>query len=126
VRLPTLAEVIACNEAVREPGEASSTADDDDLDRVGAALDRAREPSELVDVAAALAFELAAAQGFYEGNKRTAIVIARWFIRENTGLDPGALIPAEDRDLGDLLIAAARGENSRDAIRRLLRNRAGS
>jgi hypothetical protein len=47
---------------------------------------------------AALAFELTSAQGFHEGNKRTAALIARWFIRTNTRLDPDQIIePDESR-----------------------------
>lgn len=72
MRLPSLEEVIACNEAVREADEVSPSADDDDLDRVARALDRARVESDPVDVAAALAFELTSAQRFHEGHKRTA------------------------------------------------------
>lgn len=124
MRFPTLDEIIACNEAVREPDEASPSADDDDLDRVARALERAKTETEPVEAAAALAFEIAHAQGFYEGNKRTAALIARWFIATNTTLDPDVLIPPDDHELGDLLIAAARGEQTDDAMRALLRRRA--
>ena len=124
MRFPTLEEVIACNEAVREPDEASPSADDDDLDRVARALERAKTETDPVETAAALAFEIAYAQGFYEGNKRTAALIARWFIATNTTLDPDVLIPPDDHELGDLLIAAARGEQTDNAIRVLLRRRA--
>lgn len=122
--VPDLEEIIACNEAVREPDEASPSADDDDLDRVARALERARTETEPVEAAAALAFEIAYAQGFFEGNKRTAVLIARWFIATNTALDPDVVIPRDDHELGDLLIAAARGEQTDDAMRDLLRRRA--
>ena len=124
MKFPTLDEIIACNEAVREPDEASPSADDDDLDRVARALERAKTETDPVEAAAALAFEIAYAQGFYEGNKRTAILIARWFIATNTTLDPDVLIPPDDHEFGDLLIAAARGEQTDDAIRGLLLRRA--
>jgi len=124
VRFPTLDEIIACNEAVREPDEASPSAEDDDLDRVARALERASTEHDPIEAAAALAFEIAYAQGFYEGNKRTAALIARWFIAANTAFDPDTLIPPDDHELGDLLIAAARGEQTDDAIRVLLRSRA--
>ncbi|MGQ0805707.1 MAG: Fic family protein [Actinomycetota bacterium] len=76
MRSPSLDQVIACNEAVRGPDELSPSADDDDLERVARALDRARIASDPIDAAAAIAFELTRAQGFHEGNKRTAALIA--------------------------------------------------
>jgi hypothetical protein len=50
-------------------------------------------------------------------------VIARWFLRENTELDPAAIILADDRELGDLLVKAVRGEDVFEAIRDLLQAR---
>jgi hypothetical protein len=108
VRFPTLDEVIACNEAVRAPDEASPGADDDDLDRVAEALEQAAYEHDPIDAAAALASKIAYAQGFYEGNKRTAVLIARWFIATNTDVDPDQLVRPDDHELGDLMIAAAR------------------
>ena len=124
MRFPTLDEVIACNEAVRTPDEASPSADDDDLDLVSRAIERAQSEPDPVDAAAALLYEIAAAQAFFEGNKRTAAVIARWFIRTNTEFDPDSLIRPDDPTLGSLLIATARGERNQDAIETLLRERA--
>jgi hypothetical protein len=124
VRFPSVEEVIACNEAVRTPDEVSPTPEDDDIERVARALDRARATSDPIDVAAALAFELTSAQGFHEGNKRTAALIARWFIRTNTRLDPDQIIEPDDPEFGDLLIAAARGEDVRVEIRGLFHDRA--
>ena len=120
---PTLDEAVACNEAVREPAEVSQTPDDADLDRVERALVRAQIQKDAIDAAASLAHELTAAQGFYEGNKRTALLWSAGFIAENTDRDPDALIPPDDRRLGDLLIAAARGERVGDEIRALLTER---
>ena len=63
-----------------------------------------------VAAAAALLYEIvAAAQGFFEGNKRTAVIIARWFIRQNMDIDPDALIQPDDRELGALLVRTAGG-----------------
>jgi len=126
VRFPTLDEAIACNEAVREPSEVSPSANDDDLEQVARALERARAETDPVDAAAALAFELATAQGFYEGNKRTAVLLARWFITINTAIDPDRLIPPDDQVLGNLLISAARGDPVGTHVRTLLRRRAGT
>jgi prophage maintenance system killer protein len=74
LRFPTLDEVIACNELVREPDELSHTAEDDDLDLVAAALDRARQVPDVIEAAAVLVHGIAAAQGFFEGSKRTAVL----------------------------------------------------
>lgn len=124
MRFPSLEEVIACNEAVREPDEISLNADDDDLDRVARALDRARVASDPLDVAAALDFELTSAQAFHEGNKRTAALIARWFIGANTDIDADRIIKPDDHEFGDLLIAAARGDDVGAEIRSLFHRRA--
>lgn len=125
MRFPSLDEVIACNEAVREPHEASPSADDDDLDLVSHALERARTETDPVDAAVALLYEIAAAQGFFEDKKRTAVLIARWFIRANTTIDPDRLVGPDDHRLGALLIRTARGDRNRGVILALLRERAG-
>ena len=57
---------------------------------------------------------------------RRGTLFARWFLCSNTEDDPDTIIPPDDRELGDLLIAAARGENSEQAIRILFRTRAGT
>jgi prophage maintenance system killer protein len=120
VRFLTLEQVIACNEAVRGPDESSPTAEDDDLDRVDRALMQAQAKTDPIDAAAALAYEVTAAQGFYEANKRTGSLLARWFLGVNTSLDVDRVIPSDDRELADLLIAAARGEQVEEAIGTLL------
>ena len=125
MRFPTLDEVIACNEAARGPGEASPSAQDDDLDRVDRALARAQAKMDPIDAAAALAYEITAAQGFYEANKRTGFLLARWFLQVNTSLDVESVIPPDDHELADLLIAAARGEHVGEAIETLLHSRIG-
>jgi prophage maintenance system killer protein len=123
VRFPTLEEVIACNEAVRGPDEVSPSADDDDLQLVQQALERVQAETDPVDAAAALLYEIVSTQGFFEGNKRTAAIIARWFIRENTAIDPDELIRPDDRQLGPLLVRTAGGDRNETAIRALLRER---
>jgi hypothetical protein len=70
--------------------------------------------------------QLVVAQGFFEGNKRTAVIIARWFIRENTDIDPDELIRPDDRELGGLLVRTARGERIEAEIRALLHRRIGT
>jgi hypothetical protein len=108
----------------REPDEASPSADDDDLDLVANAIERARAVADPVDAAATLAYEIAGAQGFYEGNKRTAVLIARWFLMANTDWNADQLIRPDDRELGDLLIGAARGDDVANEIVALIRSRA--
>jgi len=124
LRFPTLDEVIACNELVREPDEVSPSAEDDDLDLVAEALNTARAIADPVDAAGVLAFGIAAAQGFYEGNKHTAVLIARWFLSVNTERDPDDLIQPSDRELGTLLVRAARGDTVHEEVMALLRSRA--
>ena len=75
-------------------------------------------------MAGSILYEITAAQGFYEGNKRTAVLLARWFIVTNMSIDPDALIPPDDERLGDLLIATARGDDTYRAVRELLIKRA--
>ena len=124
MRFPTLDEVIACNELVREPDEFSPSADDDDLALVEGALHSAREVGDAIDAAAVLVYELVAAQGFFDGNKRTAVLIGRWFLSVNTDRDPDVLIRPDDRELGELLVRAARGDDVEEELVTLLRNRA--
>lgn len=55
-----------------------------------------------------LAYRVARAQGFGEGNKRTALLLARWLLDRN-GKDGLRFLPAADREVADLLVAAAGG-----------------
>ena len=124
--LPTLADAIAVNEALREDDELPEfEADADELDRVEAALSRVREAGkDPIDVAAALLFCIAVEQGFHEGNKRTAYVLARDYLLDANPDDADRLLPEEyDADVCDQLVAAARGDNVKDAIAELLRSR---
>lgn len=111
MRFPTLDKISGCNELVREPSELSPSAEDDDLDLVAAALERARVVTDAVDATAVLVYEIAAAQDFFEGNKRTAVLIGRWFLDMNTDRDPDDLIRPDDRELGAILLRAARGDD---------------
>ncbi len=106
MRLPTFDLAIAINEAVRESDEWFD--EPDDLERLAIALRSVEDVSDPVAAAARLAFRVAAAQAFAEGNKRTALLLARWILDHN-GVDGSKLIPSYDEDLGDLLVKAARG-----------------
>jgi prophage maintenance system killer protein len=43
-----------------------------------------------------------------EGNKRTALLLARWIL-DNNGLDGSQIIDPDDRELADMLVQAASG-----------------
>ncbi len=63
------------------------------------------------------------AQAFGEGNKRTALLLARWVLDHN-GQDGAMLLPPDDRQLANLLIQAAAGANVEADIVSLLTDRA--
>jgi len=55
-----------------------------------------------------MAYRVAPAQGFVEGNKRTALLLARWVLDHN-GVDGSQILPSDDLVLADLLVQAAAG-----------------
>ena len=94
----------------------------DELDRPAkalAAVDHVEDPVTAVGV---LAFRITRAQPFGEGNKRTALLLARWVLDRN-GVDGSAVIPSNDRDLADLLVKAASGLDVESQIVDLLVSR---
>jgi prophage maintenance system killer protein len=101
---PSRGTATAFNRAVRDRDEWF----DDDLNRVQRALAAIDGIDDPVDAAAVLAYRLARAQGFAEGNKRTALLMSKWLLDHN-GVDDGRLIPPDDYQLADLLIKAASG-----------------
>jgi prophage maintenance system killer protein len=105
---------------VRAGGEQFEEADD--LDRVQHALSSVQNVSDPVEVAALLANRVTRAQGFAEGNKRTALLLARWVLDRN-GFDGSKLIPADDRELAGLLVNAASGMHVEREIVALFRER---
>ena len=78
----------------------------DDLDRVQRAVDSIADLEDVVESAAALAYRVTHAQGFGEGNKRTALALAKWLLDRN-GENGSQLLPTDDRVVADLLVAAA-------------------
>ena len=80
---------VAFYRAVREHDEWFD--EPDDLDRV----ERALSSIDSVDAAAILAYRLTRAQGFTEGNKRTALLLARWLLDRNR-INGAVIIPPED------------------------------
>lgn len=73
---PSLDLAMEINRSVRAGGEQFEKADD--LDQVQHALTSVQNVSDPVEVAALLANRVTRAQGFAEGNKRTALLLARW------------------------------------------------
>ncbi len=74
------------------------------------------------DRAAVLAYRVTRARGFTEGNKRTALLLARWLLDRNV-IDGSRLIPPDDRVLADLLVGAASRFDVEGAVVDLLRSR---
>ena len=68
-------------------------------------IEAVEEPTE---AAAVLASMVTRAQGFAEGNKRTALLLARWVLDHN-GVDGAQILLPSDRDFADLLVQAAAG-----------------
>ena len=117
---PDLQIALALNEAVREQDEWFE--EPDDLDRLAAALDSIESLSDPVEASAVLAFRIARAQAFGEGNKRTALLLARWILDRN-GREGSVILPAEDREIGVLLVRAASGADVQTELLELLQSR---
>ena len=105
---PTLALVVAINRAVRAADEWFD--EPDDLDRVEAALSAIDGIEDPIVAAGMLAARISRAQAFGEGNKRTALLVARWVLDRN-GQDGATLLPADDFAVARLLVEAAAGRN---------------
>lgn len=97
---------MAINRSVRQEDEWFD--EPDELDRVQRALDAIVGIDDIVEAAAVLAYWVARAQGFGEGNKRTALLLARWLLDRN-GLDGARFLPPDDALIGPLLVEAAAG-----------------
>lgn len=122
MKRPTLAIAVAINRAVREPDEWFS--EPDDLDRVVRALSAIDHIDDPVAAAGVIAFRVARAQGFAEGNKRTALLLARWVLDRN-GYDGLALLPPDDRRVAQLLVKAAGGTDVEERLVALITQRRG-
>lgn len=110
---PDLRLAVEINKHVRGDDEWFDEADD--LDRVETALKSLAEIGDPVVAAGAGAFRVTRAQGFAEGNKRTALLLARWIL-DNNGLDGLQIIDPADRDLAELLVQAALGRDVEQAV----------
>jgi prophage maintenance system killer protein len=120
LRRPTLALAVAFNRAVRQEDEWFD--EPDDLDRVERALSAINSIEDPAHAAAVLAYRVARAQGFSEGNKRTALLLARWLLDRN-GIDGALFIPSDDRRFADLLVKAASGHDVETELVELVQSR---
>jgi prophage maintenance system killer protein len=111
---------VALNLATRQDDEWFE--EPDDLERVQRALDAVSEINNPVTAAAVVAYRVARAQGFGEGNKRTAFLLAKWTLDRN-GQDGTAILPPTDREVADLLVKAAAGQEVEKALLDLLQSR---
>ena len=120
MRRPDLALAIAINHSTRAPDEWFD--EPDDLDRVTGALRSIDHVEDVVEAAGVLMYRVARAQGFGEGNKRTAFLLARWLLDRNDR-DGSVLMPPGDRELADLLVRAASEQDVEAEIVAALRRR---
>jgi prophage maintenance system killer protein len=111
---------VAINRSVR--GDDEWFDEPDDLDRVAGALAAIDLIEDPVQGAALLAFRVARAQAFGEGNKRTAFLLARWLLDRN-GQDGAALLPSDDPAIAALLVKAAGGQDVGAELVELLTSR---
>ncbi|MBI2169138.1 MAG: Fic family protein [Actinobacteria bacterium] len=117
MKRPTLGLAVAFNRAVRGADEWFD--EPDDLDRVARAIGTVDDIEDPVVAAAQLAYRVTWTQGFGEGNKRTALLLARWVLDQN-GLDGAIFLPPEDREFATLLVKAASGTDVEAEIIALL------
>ncbi len=110
---PSLELAVAINRPVRYDDEWFD--EPDDLDRVERALAAIAEVDDVVTAAAALAYRVTRAQAFGEGNKRTAVALARWLLDRN-GENGRQLLPVDYRVVPDLLVEAAAGRDVQERI----------
>ena len=120
MKKPGLQLAVGINRRVRASDEWFE--EPDDLDRVENALKSIDHIGDPLKAAAVLAYHVTRAQGFAEGNKRTALLLPRWTLDHN-GIDGHEIINPDDRELADLLVHAAAGKDVEATIVRFFRAR---
>lgn len=123
MKRPSLQLAIAFNERVRASDEWFD--EPDELDRVDKALRSIESIEDPVKAAAVLAYRIARVQGFTEGNKRTALLLARWTL-DNNGVEGRGVLDPDDRELANLLVQAASGNDVEAEVIRFFMDRADS
>jgi prophage maintenance system killer protein len=108
LKKPDLRLAIAINQRVRSADEWFD--EPDELDRIESALLSIEGLIDPVEAAGVLAFRVTRAQAFAEGNKRTALLLAKWIL-DNNDHDSRQIIDPDDRALADLLVRAASGQD---------------
>ena len=121
MRKPDLRLAVAINQRIRGSDEWFD--EPDELDRVESALQSIHGLDNPVEAAAILAFRVTRAQGFAEGNKRTALLLAKWTL-DNNGRDGRQIIDPDDREFAELLVRAASGQDVESDIVRYFAQRA--
>ena len=94
----------------------------DDVERLTDALSQIVDERDAVAAAARLAFRVARAQAFAEGNKRTALLMARWML-DNNDQDGEHILPSDDIAFAELLVKAASGVDVEPELIQLLTRR---
>ena len=122
MRRPSLELAVAINRLVRQEDERFD--EPDEFDRLERALDAIGGIDDPIRAAAVVAYRVARAQAFGEGNKRTGLLLAKWILDRN-GEDGTALLPPDDREFGALLVRAASGLDVEADMVELLRLRHG-
>lgn len=117
---PTLTLLVGINASIRRDDEWFD--EPDELRRIQRILDELAETEDPVIAAGLIAYRIAKAQAFSEGNKRTAVLASRWILDENQ-MDGLRFIPVNDLDLASLLLRAARGEDVGDQVLTLFESR---
>jgi prophage maintenance system killer protein len=120
---PDLKTAVAFNAAVRADDE--WFAEPDELDRVQRALESISTEQDVVTAVGLLVARIVRAQGFSEGNKRTALALGVWMLHENK-LDAQRYFPPSDRVALELLLRSARGEDVSAGLVSLLKSRESS
>jgi prophage maintenance system killer protein len=117
---PTLTLIVGINASIRHDDEWFEQPDG--IIRIQRIIDELAEIEDPVSAAGLIAYRIAKSQAFSEGNKRTAVLAARWILDENEG-DGLRFILENDLVLAALLLRAARGEDVVDQVLALFESR---
>lgn len=120
MKKPSLRLAIEINKRVRQDDDWFD--EPDDVDRVSRPLASIDHQENPVVAAAMVAYRVTKAQGFAEGNERTALLLSRW-VMDHNGVDGSQILPSDDLVLADLLVKAAAGVDVEGEMVARLRSR---